>query len=91
MTQIFVVEKYTIAQYATPFEKDAQARNVTIFWGRAPSPEYKNTECVPFSQGWAIALLLFYSSLFCSFQKEQQGAICSFALFQKSEIAIHSF
>ena len=27
----------------------------------------------------------FRSSLFCSFQKELQGAICSFALFQKSE------
>ena len=42
------------------------------------------------SQGWAIALLLFRSFtlrtlLFRSFQKEQQGVIRSFALFQKNE------
>ena len=37
MTQIFVVEKYAIARDATPFEKDAQARDATLIWGRAPS------------------------------------------------------
>ena len=36
MTRIFVVEKYAIARDATPFEKDAQARDATLFWRRAP-------------------------------------------------------
>ena len=33
----------------------------------------------------SFALLLFTLLLFCSFQKERQGAIRSFALFKKSE------
>ena len=36
-------------------------------------------------QGWAIALSLFRSLLFSSFQKEQQGAIRTFTLFHKSK------
>ena len=37
MTWFFVVEIYAIAQDVTPFEKDAQAWDVTLFWRRAPS------------------------------------------------------
>ena len=31
MTQIFVVENYAIVRDVTPFEKDAQARDATLF------------------------------------------------------------
>ena len=37
MTQIFVVEKYAIVEDATPFEKDAQVRDATLFWRCSPS------------------------------------------------------
>ena len=37
MTRIFVVEKYAIARDVTLFEEDAQARDATLFWRRAPS------------------------------------------------------
>ena len=36
-TNLVVVEKYVIARYATPIEKDAQGRDATTFWGCAPS------------------------------------------------------
>ena len=31
MTRIFLVEKYATARDATPLEKDAQARDATLF------------------------------------------------------------
>ena len=44
MTRIFFVEKYAIARDATPFEKDAQARDATLFWRRTPSSVSRNPD-----------------------------------------------
>ena len=43
MTRIYFVEKYAIAWDATLFEKDAQARDATLFWIRAPSSALRDT------------------------------------------------
>ena len=36
MTRFLKNEKYVIARGATPFEKDEQARDATLFWRRSP-------------------------------------------------------
>ena len=47
MTGFFFFFKYAIARDATPFEKDTQARDATLFWRHAPSSAHKLT-------GWIL-------------------------------------
>ena len=77
MRRICFFEKYAIARDATPFEKDTQARDATLFWRRAPSSVNKWTiyqsELISMVGSWFVIPLTNLSRVsFCQKIRKQQ-------------------
>ena len=83
----FCKEQKNELLFCALLEKSKRAnRSFLLFLKRAKERRAKErkSDC-PTLLFYRVGQSLFRSSLFCSFQKELQGAICSFALFKKSE------